>query len=95
MLIDPNLAAPPSLSVRVELPSLIDAVHLAPGAAELHSGVIESLLQRYDLPNVPVVRSEADTSPEYRQKLDEFAKRLKVDSLETVIAELNGRDKAK
>jgi hypothetical protein len=93
MLIGPKLAAPPSLSVRVELPALIEAVHLAPGAAQLHSGVIESLLLRYDLPSVPVVRSEADTSPEYRQKLDEFVKRLNGDSLETVISELNARDR--
>ena len=87
ILLDPGKTGPTGCPVPVDLTTLIHGVHLAPSAGGLQESVVKSLLARYELPNVEVVPSAADTVPEYRKRHDEFLVRLRTEQLDDVIAE--------
>lgn len=66
---DNSETGPPHLSVPCELETLVNGVRLAPGAGSLQR-VVQSLLKKYDMPQVPVKLSKADIIPRWRRELE-------------------------
>jgi hypothetical protein len=87
ILLPPGTVAPKLLPLEVDLKRLINGVYLAPLAAIWQIATIKSLLEKYNLPDIEVFPSVADTIPDYRRRHDEYLEKMRSTPVDEVIAE--------